>query len=604
MDKTAVMKFFVCLLLGVSVFLLFSPAAGFDFLGYDDDIYVFKNPHLKGGLTPQALRWAFSADLLFDSMNADYWQPVTFLSRLADIRLWGMDPGGHHLTNILLHIFNALLLFLLFARMTGSLRASAWVAFLFALHPVQVQPVAWITARKDLLSTSFGFLTLASYFCWTKRPRSRTTILTCACFVLSIMSKPVWVTLPLLLLALDYWPLGRLPVPARDALRERVFEKWPFIAISFIACGIFLAGRSGTVSIGMKAFLIADAPFYYFRYLVKALWPLPLAIRYPDFPPISVWQILETWAYILTASFFILKKFARQAPYLVFGWLWFLITLMPSVGLNFEDRYLYVPILGLLVMPAWGLPPLFKKLRIPRSLPALSAIAIVLLCGAVSRRELRHWQDTETVFSHALLATGGNPAAHNVLAACLMDKRDMEGAIDHYTKAIFLKPDFAEAHNNLGFALASQGKYNVAKTHYEIALELDPDFMLAHNNLGVTHAELGNWAEAIAHFKRALELMPHYTDAKFNLAGALLQQRRFAKAQGLYEELLRERPDDPEIYNDLGVSLAAQGRPEEAIAYYSKALSLRPGSGTARKKLKEAKDRRDEALSQNGGPDL
>jgi len=573
--------------LSVFLFLLipgiFHPVGGFKFLNYDDVPYVAKNHYLNEGISSKGIRWAFLADLTFDSLNTDYWQPVTSLSHMLDFQIWKSDPGGHHLTNLILHDLNTVFLFLLLAGLTRSPWKSLWLALLFGLHPMQVQAVAWITARKDVLAVFWGLLTLLCYSKYVKRPSFRWVPLMTLLFAGSLMSKPVLVTLPVVLLILDYWPAKRLSFQV-SATIGRLLEKLPFFILSGIFCLIILQGRSEALSAGIHDSFFHQAGFTYLRYLWKTIVPLPLSIRYPDIL-LSPWENFETWILFLGLSGWMIKKSLKSLPFLTAGWLWFFITLLPSAGLNLEDRYLYFPIVGLLIFFVWGISSFFEKSRPGKFLLVGIALAQIITCAAVSRNELKRWKDTNTIFEHALRVTQNNPMAHNVYASALMEAGEKDKAIQHFTKAIFLKHDFAEAHNNLAFALAEQGKYPVALTHYAIALEISPNFALAHNNLAIALANIGNTDEAVGHFRQALASNPHFEDARFNLASTLLSQKKFEEASREYETFLSLNPKDPQAHNDFGVILRKQGKKEEAEEHFREALRLRPEDLNARKNL-------------------
>ncbi|HNV86471.1 MAG TPA: tetratricopeptide repeat protein [Candidatus Omnitrophota bacterium] len=562
---------------------IFWPATGFKFLNYDDVPYVAQNHYLNQGVTPKGARWAFLADLTFDSLNTDYWQPMTALSHMLDFQIWKSDAGGHHLSNLILHAFNTVFLFLLFAGLTSSPWKSLWLALLFGLHPVQIQPVAWITARKDVLAVFWGILTLLCYSKYVKKPSFGRIWLSVFCFALSLMSKPVLVTLPVILLILDYWPLNRLSFRF-SSVAKRLAEKLPWIVLSGISCGILLVSRSETIATGMKDYFFHQAGFSYLRYLWKAIEPFPLAIRYPDLI-LRPWENFEAWVFFLALSGWIIRKSAKSFPFLAAGWLWFFVTLLPSVGLNLEDRYFYFPMIGLSVCFVWGISAFLEKFRTGKFLLAGIAFAQICAYAVFLRPELKHWKNTNTIFRHALRVTRNNSMAHNVYASALMEAGRKDEAIRHFTKAIFLKHDFAEAHNNLASALAGEGKYPVALTHYAIALDLLPDFALAHNNLAIALADLGRTDEAVSHLRKALEINPQFEDARFNLASILLRQNQFEEAAREYETFLGLNPKDAQAHNDFGVILRKQGKPEEAAAHFREALRLRPDDLRARKNL-------------------
>jgi tetratricopeptide (TPR) repeat protein len=593
----------------VVTFAAFSGVLSNSFLAYDDDDYVTANAHVLLGLNGGSVAWAFR------STDAANWHPLTWLSHMLDVRLFGLDAEGHHLTSLLLHAVNVLLLFLLLVRMTGALWRPAFVAALFAIHPLHVESVAWIAERKDVLSTLFWLLTLSA---WLSFLESRTALryaLVLVLFALGLMAKPMLVTLPFTMLLIDTWPLRRVAT-----FGERVWEKTPLFVMSAASCVVtFIAQRRGgsieTLSgLGLPA-RVANAADAYVSYLGKTLWPASLAAFYPHPGGVRVWAAIAS-ALVLSGLTALAFRLARRAPYFAFGWFWYLGTLVPVIGLvqvGFQaaaDRYTYVPLVGVFVAIAWGLADLAKVGRRAKDVvAALSASSLVVLF-AITRAQVGHWADTASLFEHALAVTSNNFVAHNNLGLTCLDRGKPEEAVTHFREALRIKPDYAAAHNNLGGALhvmgrdaeavdqlrqaiaggldsagvhmnfgnalAGTGQGDAALEQYNEALRLQPESIDAHRNLGNLLHRLRRNDEAIAHFDRVVQLRPEDAAAHLGLATALAGVGRFDAALQEFNAALRLKPDSPVAYNGLGNLLAGRGRLAEAIESYDQALRLKP----------------------------
>ncbi len=575
------------LILGISLglfltaLLVYAPVYRFGFVNFDDPDYVTNNPHVRSGLTMDGVVWAVT------SSEAANWFPATRLSHLLDVEIFDLRPGGHHFTNAFLHAFATVFLFAFLRAATSATWPSAFVAMLFAVHPLHVESVAWIAERKDVLSAFFWFLALWSYV-------RRHYWLTLLAFCLGLMSKPMVVTLPFVLLLLDRWPLRR---PLRTALRVKI----PMLGLSAAsATAAYLVQRSsgavrevGQFPLGLR---VENAVVSYAIYIVKMFWPARLAVFYPYPHHLPVWQIALSALLLAGVSMVVLRE-RRSRPYLAVGWLWYLGTLVPVIGLiqagaqARADRYTYLPMVGLSIMLAWGLAEVLK------SKAAISAaIVACLACAALCEAQIQYWRNSETLFRHALDVTSGNYLAHHNLGVALADDGRFPEAIAQYQAALQIEPDAANVQTDYGNALAKSGRIPEAIAHYEAALRALPDSPITHNDLAnALAATPGSVPEAIAEYQTALRLKPDYEEARKNLAQVqsnaaemqynmgidLAKSRIPVEAIPHFEEALRLRPDYVDAHNNLGVVLAGAGRVPEAISHFEAALSIDPNSADA-----------------------
>lgn len=526
------------LCLAAIVLALYGPVGGYDFIALDDNLYILDNVHLQRGLTWENLVWAMTT---LDTAN---WHPLTWLSLMADCELFGLNAGGYHRTSLLLHLINTLLLFVVLRQMTGRDLRSGFVAALFAVHPLNIESVAWIAERKNLLSTLFWLLTLLAYVRYTQRPGRGRYGAVLAFFALGLMAKPMAVSLPIVLLLLDYWPLGRIAagdgaegsVPARTALRQFAFlvrEKIPLLVLALLSVGItVLAAQDGGAVKTLGAFpisgRIANALAAYGAYLVKMLWPADLAIFYPYPPAIPFWKVVAA-ALALGAATFLVLVTGRRFRYLAVGWLWYLVTLLPVIGIvqvgyqSMANRYAYVPMIGIFILIAWGVPD-WTRGRAGRLVAAAGA-AWVLALAVTTHLALPFWRDSDAAFGQALRVTRDNHIAQVGMGNVFLEQGDDAQAEAHYRESLRIKPDYALAHNNLGMALARQGKMHEAAAQYREALRDDPAFADPYNNLGVLLAREGRFKAARAYFLRAMELREGYPAAEGNLAALVRDER-------------------------------------------------------------------------------
>ena len=533
--------YLICLLLVLTVLVVFWQGVKNDFTNFDDNQYVTENQHVQAGLTWKNLLWAFTTT---HSVN---WHPLTWLSHMLDCQVYGTNPAGHHLTNILLHAASTVLLFLVLQWMTGARWRSAFVAALFAVHPLHVESVAWVAERKDVLSGLFWMLTLWAYTGYVYRPTPTRYLLTILCFVLSILAKPMAVTLPFVLLLLDYWPLNRLaltqqvdgkkplvdkkslsPNSGRWIATNVVIEKLPFFAFAVLASTVtfFVQYNSGAAKSLVQYPLterITNALVSYVLYMGKMIWPHNLAVFYPHLgQSLAIWQPVLAGLLLLVVSAVVIRTGGRH-PYLPVGWFWYVGTLVPVIGLiqagdqGMADRYTYIPLIGLFIIVSWGVPELAKQWRYRRTVLGLTAAILLLALSVCAHFQVRYWKNDITLFTHALKVTKNNFVAHNNLGAALARQGKLEDAIPHFIAALQISPSYERAHFNLGLARDKQGKIDEAIVHFSKALEIKPDYPEALNGLGVALARQGRLKEAIAHFKAALQLQPGNGNARANL---------------------------------------------------------------------------------------
>ena len=588
-------SFLICLTLILTILAVFYQVCTYDFVNFDDAEYVYKNPNIQVGVTLGAIKWAFTTGY------AANWHPLTWLSHILDWQLFGHNSAGHHITNLIFHIVNTLLLFIVLKQMTGAIWPSAFVAALFALHPLHVESVAWVSERKDVLSTFFWLLTMWAYVRFVRRPKITGYLLVVLFLALGLMAKPMLVTLPFVLLLLDYWPLDRFgpkrgKAGTKYSLSHLLIEKIPLFAMVLASCIVtyIVQQKGGAMPIAeVRDFPIrlANAFISYLQYINKMIWPAWLAMFYP-YPGRNVsflYTIIS--AVLLLAVTILILRFAKSRRYLVTGWFWYLGTLVPVIGLiqvgghAMADRYSYITLTGLFIIIAWGLPELLGKwphrkvVLWTASLLVLSALAI---CAHIQQR---YWKNTITLCEHALKVTNNNYQAHFCMTDMLLEQGRIEEAIRHNIEAARIRPDYVEAINGLGFALYRAGRIDEAMYYYKRALEINPGFAPAYANLGCVLAAKGKFAEAISFCNKALQIAPDLIEARLNLGFALTNSGRFAEAVKEYEKILLIQPRNAVAHNEFGVALFRQGKLDEAVAHFSRAIRIDPNYTTARNNL-------------------
>ena len=555
---------------------------GLHFVSLDDPAYVMKNIHIKTGLTMDNVKWAFTTP------HSANWHPLTWISHMLDCQIFGLNPMGHHLVNLLLHIANTLLLFALLRKTTGSIWRSGFVAALFAIHPMHVESVAWISERKDVLSTLFLMLTMLSYIHYVKSPSFRRYFLVMLTFALGLMSKPMLVTVPILLLLMDYWPLNR-KVSVPILIREKI----PLFALTIASCVVtYIVQQSGGAVRSLDQYglgvRIANALAAYISYIGKMVWPQNLSALYPHpGTTLPVWQVILS-ALLLVGATYLAIRSSRNNRYIGVGWLWYVVTLVPVIGLiqvgqqAMADRYTYIPFIGLFIVAAWGIPDLLARLRVTKSaLLAVPALIVILALTTCTWFQIGYWNNGITLFRHALKATSGHPMVHFVLADALFEKGDTPQAISHFKKAIKIQPDLAEAHNGLGFVYAKQGKPDAAIAEFSKALKIKPNLASAHSNLGFVLMARGETEEAISHLNKAIRIDPGNIEAHCNIASALGQSGDYDGAIDHYNKALEINPDMAQAHSGLGMMLLLQNDTIGAMDHLSRALKIDPNQAEA-----------------------
>ena len=610
----------ICIVLAIAILAVFLQVKDHAFITLDDTLCVTENPHVQAGLTIENLKWAFT------TTHAPYWHPLTWLSHMLDVQLFGLKAGGHHLMNVFFHIANTLLLFLVLRRMTKTLWRSAFVAALFALHPLHVESVAWVTERKDVLSTLFWILTVGAYTYYAERPGYRRYLLVLVCFVLGLMSKPMLVILPFVLLLLDFWPIGRLQ-PAKHAgpdslnsvrpqdpprkkrksadiatakaadreewllypLRWRVIrpllvEKVPLLVFAALSSVITIINQQRAM-VSLQAMpvdaRIANALVSYVKYIGMMIWPFDLAVFYPHPDKQPVWLVLGAALALAAVTFLVIRK-TNRFPYLGVGWLWYLGTLLPVIGLfqagsqEMADRFTYVPMVGILIMVAWGIPDSLKKWGHRKTaLGILSGIAI-LACAVLTWAQVQLWRDSITLFSHTLKVTRDNFIAHNNMGTALSDQGKIEEAITHYRSALRIAPGYDEAWNNLGSAYGKSGQTAKAIEAIRQALRINPEYDVAWNNLGNAYGGNGETAKAIEALQQAIRINSMYTKAWNNIGIAYAESGRTDEAIEAFLRCLHIKPEQADVWSNLAFAYRKHGQTAKAINAYREALRINP----------------------------
>ena len=618
----------ICLFLALIVWLAFGQAIHNGFVSYDDGDYVYGNSQITNGLTVAGILWAFT------HVHAANWHPLTTISHMLDCQLYGLQPWGHHLTNIVLHATAAILLFLALRSLRLLLWPSAFVAALFAIHPLRVESVAWISERKDVLSGMFFMLTLLAYVRYARGERfSFGRYLAVLILVaLGLMCKPTLVTLPFVLLLLDYWPLGRWPGARHgefvhwrtgsrelgaksEALRTEVsgqksagssqrsaastpqllnistsssslvLEKLPLFVLSAASCVATVLAQKQALEKSLNLTLIervGNAVVSYVAYLGQLFYPAKLAVLYPYHE-----HTLQTTVVVLSVLLLLVISvtsflWRQKHPYLLSGWLWYLGMLVPMIGLlqvglqTRADRYTYLPQIGLYIMATWGAMELFARWRFGRKILAGAALLIIIVLAACTYHETSYWQSSETLWAHAIDNTSNNDIAHYNLGSVLLRKRQPGAAIIEFQKALQINPDYGDADVDTGSALMLMGQTDQAISYFRKAIEIKPDFAAAWSNLGSALLEKGQVDEAIQCYQRALAIEPGSGDMHYNLGRAFAKKGNWAEAISCYQAARHIQPNDAKVHNSLGAALARVGKMDEALRQFGEALRINP----------------------------
>jgi tetratricopeptide (TPR) repeat protein len=569
-------------LLGLVTVILFWPSVQFEFVSLDDNVYVTANPKVQKGVTAEGLRWAFT------NVDTGTWHPLTWISHMLDCRFYGPWAGGHHLTNILIHASASMLLFIVLNAMSGFLWGSGLVAAFFAFHPLHVESVAWVAERKDALSGFFWIATMGAYWLYVKNPGPSRYLLVLASLALGLLSKPMLVTLPIVLLLLDWWPLGRQEGPVtllddflkpypflRHARSRLLVEKIPLLALSLAAGTMAIVGQQKIGAIqAVEVFpfreRFANAIVSYAWYLWKMILPLDLAVYYPHAGMPPSWKWAGSFV-ILAAATALVLRYARNYPYLPVGWFWYLITLLPVIGLvqigaqAMADRYTYIPLIGPFIMVVWGAYGVAGERKRIQAALAVFFAAVMAALAVSAAIQLGHWRDSRTLYSRALAVTEGNYLIHNNLGNELAAAGEVDQALVHYLEAVRIYPDYADGHYNLANTYAGLGQDDQAVYHYLEAVRIKPDYEKAYNNLGVALARRGNLDQAMVYFSEALRINPGSVDARYNLGSALAARGKFAEATAQFEEILRLNPGATRVRVRLAQVYWLSGQREKAL---------------------------------------
>ena len=566
----------IALLLALATLLVYLPAGTHPFVNYDDDDYITNNPPVKQGLTWAGLRWALT------TWHASNWHPLTWVSHMADCSLFGLNAGAHHFVSVLLHAANAALLFLLLFRLTAALWPCAFIAALFAWHPLHVESVAWVAERKDVLSTFFALLSLLSYTRYAKESCRRSFWFAVLFLALGLMAKPMLVTLPFILLLLDHWPLRRTGSESTAALLR---EKIPFFLLAAAACVVtFLAQHHGAAVATLEkvslAYRLENLPVAYAGYLSKIFWPANLAVFYPlpeCYPAATVAAAIAVLILISVGAW----RARKGSPYGIIGWLWFLGMLVPVIGLvqvggaAMADRYTYFSATGIFLAVTFGAAALARRFHVPGALLTAVAAGILAACLALTAHQLRYWRDAETLFRHAIAVTGENETAQLNLGAALQSKGDWRDALTHYREALRLNARSYEASSNIGKILYEQGQPAAALEYCVQAVQINPGRAALHNNLALVLAELGRFDEAIQECTLAIQLDPRYASPRFQIGKLLLKKGLGTDSIANLKEALTIEPDNYPMLVYVARVLASDENPQVRNGTEAVALAVR-----------------------------
>ena len=559
--STKEQKLIVYILLAVVTLAVFWQVNQFEFINLDDGVYVKDNLHIQSGITLDGIRWAFN------TRYAELWNPLIWLSFMLDYQLYCLNAGGYHITNLILHILSTLLLFWLFNRMTNEIWKSAFVAALFALHPLHVESVVWVSERKDVLSAFFWMLTLSFYVYYTEKPAAKRYLLVLFSFILALMSKPMVITLPVIMILLDYWPLKRFESKKNNFILWQLKEKIPFITLSIIIVIAILHTPQNNIphkiiSLGDR---IANAPIAFVAYLGKTFWPQNMAIFYPFSTQIPVWQIFSASLIILVITILVIIM-AKSLPYVFTGWMWYAVTITPVIGLiqisaySMADHYYYLPSTGIAIMLAWGIPSLIKIEKIRKNILFPAGIISIAIMGLLSWNQIGYWENSIKLFNHALRITKDNTMVHNLLGFTLFEKGKIREAIYHYDKAILIAPDYTYAYANRGNAYAKLGQYERAMEDYNMVVNLEPDFADGYYYRGTAYGKLlGLYKLALDDFNKAILLKADYVDAYNNRGIVYTKMNIYEKATDDFNRAILLQPNYANAYDNRAFIYLSQG---------------------------------------------
>lgn len=594
---------------------IFWRVQSFDFVAYDDQVYVFNNVNVQAGLDCESVKWAFT------TTDLGFWHPLTWLSLMGDHYFFALNPGGYHWTNILLHLAAGLFLFLALRRMTGSNWMSCFIAALFSIHPLHVESVAWVSERKDVLSGLFWMMTLWFYAYYAEKPVLVRYIPVLAAFVLGLMSKPMLVTLPFVLILLDFWPMRRLdsadspgdsgpigqdfkPLFAKRSFMFLICEKIPLVFLSVAAsCLVFYTERKIGALAPLEAIPFADrlcnAIKAYLGYLVKTFCPTDLSVFYPYASQYNPWEVSFAAALLIWITILVGLAYKR-APYAIAGWFWFLGTLVPVIGLvqvgshAMADRYTYIPLVGLFIVVTCAAFDLLGSMRGKRVILSLLGSIVLVVLAYLTYEQLQHWRNTEALFRKALSATGsGNYVAHNGLGNVMLNRGKVEEALLHFKEAVKARPNYEPAMNNAGIALVALKRKKEARDYFQAAIRIDPNFAMAYYNMGVILKDEGDFNQAEREFLKAIRIDPKEKDYYYWLAFVLLRQGRAYEARENYRTYLRlqrgeiqtarevnnpeaKKIEDAMVNYYVGLGYGDSGDDDRAVDFYRRAIDIYP----------------------------
>jgi len=619
----------LALLLALSTVVALWPVTGHEFVGFDDKDYITGNAVVLRGLTWEGIVWAFGA------VHVHNWHPLTWLSHMLDASIFGSSAPGHHAVSLLFHAINTLLLFLVLFRMTDAPWRCAFVAALFGLHPLHVESVAWVAERKDVLSTMFWLLATGAYVLYAEKRDRRLYALTLALFVLGLLAKPMLVTLPFVLLLLDYWPLQRLANPGKAAVTETphpqevkkkkdrkkgegaaptpppppaaavaaesvrglILEKIPFFVLTAVSSAFTLYAQQGVVK-SLENYPLAarlgNAVVSYLQYLAKTVWPVDLAVFYPHpVGALAAGKILLAAAALAAVTAAAIYA-GRRLPYLAVGWFWYLGTLVPVIGIvqvglqAMADRYTYVPLIGIFIAAAWGVSDLLARVRHRRGILAVAAAVVLIPLAVLTFRQAGVWRDSLTLFRHAVAVTENNNWAQYNYGLALLERNETEAALRHFREALRIRPGDTKSLNNIGLILARSGDSAGAIRHFNGALAVDPNYADARYNLALVLLGQGRQDEAVPQLEKTPRTDPKHSEANRLLGVALARAGDLDRAIGHLRNAVSAAPTNARAHNSLGIVLAEKGAVDEAIVHFREALLLDPSLDQARRNLETA----------------
>ena len=559
-----------------------------NFINLDDHVYVVGNNEIQSGITIKGVLWAFTTS------HAHMWHPLTWLSLMLDYQLFGLNAGGYHFTNLLLHILSTLLLFGLLNRMTGAVWRSAFVAALFAIHPLHVETVSWVTKRKDVLSGFFWMLTLVLYVYYTEKPVLKRYLFALACYACAVMSKPMVVTLPVMMILLDYWPLSRFGISIKANKGKLILwqlkEKIPFFILSVVSVfSVFYISRfrGNPLEVGPPfTSRLANAFFSFMAYLDKTFWPRDLSFFYPFSDQIPFWQVLVSAVLIIVISLAVIMAVKRM-PYLFVGWAWYAITIAPVIGIIFNsdrtmsDNYTYLPSIGIFIMTAWSVPLSFPRKDWRQKILTTTGMVLIAVLALMAWKQCGYWKDSSSISRHSLEIEQNNYIAHNVLGAARLTEGKSEEAIRRYSESIRLKPDYAHNYISRGHAYEKLGRYQHALNDFNYAISLTPDSDDAFNGRGLVYVKLDRYQQALHDFNQAIRLNPAKCDGYLNRARVYEKLGQYQQAVDDYDQLIHRNGTYANTYNNRGTVFYKLGRYQQAITDYNHAIRLQPGHADA-----------------------